>query len=83
MLRSGSGCVTAVLARTLRDALGPDHCTLFFSTDINSRAVRATQATGSANSVSFHNVDWNLPRMPSFYLRSRPSLLRLLLHLPK
>ncbi|TFJ88734.1 hypothetical protein NSK_000303 [Nannochloropsis salina CCMP1776] len=53
---SGSGCVTAVLARTLRDALGPDHCTLFFSTDINSRAVRATQATGSANSILHHEI---------------------------
>ncbi|EWM26494.1 n-6 adenine-specific dna methyltransferase 1 [Nannochloropsis gaditana] len=56
MLRSGSGCVTAVLARTLRDALGPEHCTLFISTDINSRAVRATQATGSANSILHHEI---------------------------
>jgi len=75
--------VTAVLARTLRDALGPEHCTLFISTDINSRAVRATQATGSANSVSFHNVDWDVVRIPSFYLRSRPSRVTITATSPK
>jgi methylase of polypeptide subunit release factors len=40
-----------VLARTLTKALCPSHRTLFFATDINERAIRATQATGVANQV--------------------------------
>jgi len=53
---SGSGCATAVLARTLSKALGPSHRTLFFATDINARAIRATQATGVANQVRFSSL---------------------------
>lgn len=48
---SGSGCATAVLARTLAQALGPGHRTLFLTTDVNPKAANATAATGRANDV--------------------------------
>lgn len=49
---SGSGCATAVLARTLTSALGPRHRTLFWTTDLNPKAARATLGTGAANGVA-------------------------------
>lgn len=50
---SGSGCATAVLARTLQHALGQQHHrTLFLATDLNPKAARATAATGAANGVA-------------------------------
>lgn len=49
---SGSGCATAVLARTLAQALGRGHRTLFLATDVNPKAARATAGTGRANGVA-------------------------------
>lgn len=50
--RSGSGCATAVLARTITQVLGPQHQTLFLTTDLNPKAARATAGTGAANGVA-------------------------------
>lgn len=54
--RSGSGCATAVLSRTITTALGPRHRTHFLATDLNPKAARATLGTGGANGVGLLEV---------------------------
>lgn len=41
-----------MLARTITQALGPKHRTLFMATDVNDKAAQATLGTGLANGVA-------------------------------